>query len=169
MLIFIITFRSTFERCVRYGPNFGSFWMARHFPGPYLSTPARSALSSSAVHFCFGAPMAKEGGLSENRRWKSWRRNTDKRTGPDHGVRPRKIWQSVATSSTPTKPLLLTSFATAFQEDMLYEWHNRAAGRTLVAKTFPTWRKWSTRTSWTVTGQAFHTAGLHRHALSCTH
>jgi hypothetical protein len=29
----------------------------RHFPDPCLTTPAFSAASSSAVHFCLGAPM----------------------------------------------------------------------------------------------------------------
>ncbi len=53
-----LTLRSTFDRDVRHGPNLESFWIALHFPGPYFSTPARRAASSSAVHFCLGAPIA---------------------------------------------------------------------------------------------------------------
>ncbi|RWW31796.1 hypothetical protein GW17_00003557 [Ensete ventricosum] len=51
------TLRSMFERVARQRLNSGSFWMVRHLPAPCLSTPARSASSSSAVHFCFGAPI----------------------------------------------------------------------------------------------------------------
>lgn len=52
------TLRSMFEREERTGLNSGSFWMVRHLPGPCLSTPRRSASSSSEVHFCFGAPIS---------------------------------------------------------------------------------------------------------------
>ena len=31
-----LSFRSTLERVARMGPWMGSFWMTRHFPGPYL-------------------------------------------------------------------------------------------------------------------------------------
>jgi hypothetical protein len=53
------TLRSMLERDERTGLNSGSFWMVRHLPAPCLSTPRRSASSSSDVHFCFGAPIAR--------------------------------------------------------------------------------------------------------------
>jgi hypothetical protein len=53
-----VTLRSTLDRDVRQGPNLESFCIALHFPGPYFSTPARRAASSSGVHFCLGAPIA---------------------------------------------------------------------------------------------------------------
>ena len=53
------TLRLMLERDERTGLNSGSFWMVRHLPAPCLSTPRRSASSSSDVHFCFGAPIAR--------------------------------------------------------------------------------------------------------------
>ncbi|WVZ11868.1 hypothetical protein V8G54_016398 [Vigna mungo] len=35
----------------------GSVSIVRHFPAPCLTTPAFNAASSSAVHFCLGAPI----------------------------------------------------------------------------------------------------------------
>lgn len=37
--------------------NSGSVSIVRHFPAPCFRTPALSAASSSAVHFCLGAPI----------------------------------------------------------------------------------------------------------------
>lgn len=52
------TFRSMLERAKRKGLNSGSLWIDFQFPLPYLATPALNASSSSAVHFCFGFPIA---------------------------------------------------------------------------------------------------------------
>lgn len=51
------TLRSTFERKCKIELNSGSVSIVRHLPAPCLITPALSAASSSAVHFCFGAPI----------------------------------------------------------------------------------------------------------------
>lgn len=51
------TLRSTFERMRKIALNSGSVSMVRHFPAPCLTTPAFNAASSSAVHFCLGAPI----------------------------------------------------------------------------------------------------------------
>lgn len=52
------TLRSILEREKRKGLNSGSLCMFFHFPVPCLATPALSASSSSAVHFCFGFPIS---------------------------------------------------------------------------------------------------------------
>ncbi|KAK2410558.1 telomere repeat-binding factor [Trifolium repens] len=52
-----LTLRSTLDRVRKMELNSGSVSIVRHFPDPCLTTPAFSAASSSAVHFCLGAPM----------------------------------------------------------------------------------------------------------------
>ena len=44
------TFKSTFERWCRILDRRASFWMNRHLPEPYFSTPLRRASSSSEDH-----------------------------------------------------------------------------------------------------------------------
>ena len=44
------TFKSTFERWCRILDSCGSFWMSRHLPEPYFSTPRRRAISSPEDH-----------------------------------------------------------------------------------------------------------------------
>lgn len=53
------TFRSTFDLKHNILLNSGSFKIVRHFPAPCFRTPALRADSSSAVHFCLGAPINK--------------------------------------------------------------------------------------------------------------
>lgn len=59
------TLRSMFERVKRKWLNSGSFWIFFHLPVPCLATPARSASSSSEVHFCFGFPIPLHLSLSQ--------------------------------------------------------------------------------------------------------
>mmetsp|Transcript_16990 Transcript_16990/g.28661 ORF Transcript_16990/g.28661 Transcript_16990/m.28661 type:complete len:258 (+) Transcript_16990:699-1472(+) len=52
-----LSLRSTLERCFSIGESSSSFWMKRHLPGPYRSTPAFKAFSSSSLHLVFGMPF----------------------------------------------------------------------------------------------------------------